>query len=69
MKLTILLCSLLFAAIAAKDVDSPGAVAVDPVAPVVCGRPNKCNEAAGLKAVNELHEVRLQRIQPIAMSL
>ena len=40
MKLTILLCSLLFAAIAAKDVyvegattvDSPGAAAVDPAA-------------------------------------
>ena len=71
MKLTtILLCSLLFAAKdvyveGATTVDSPGAVAVDPAAPVVCGRPNKCNEAAGLKAVNELHEVRLQRIHPI----
>ena len=36
-----------------------------PTAPVVCGRPNMCNEDAGLKAVNELHEVRLQRIHPI----
>ena len=40
-----------------------------PTAPVVCGHPGHCTEAAGLKALNELHEVRLQRIHPIVMSL
>ena len=38
-----------------------------PTAPVVCGgEPGECSEAAGLKEVDELHEVRLQRIHPIA---
>ena len=38
----------------------PDCVAAAPAstAPVVCGRPGRCTEAAGLKAVNELHEVR-----------
>ena len=45
------------------------AAAPAPTAPVVCGRPGHCTEAAGLKAVNELHKVRLQRIHPIVMSL
>ena len=35
-----------------------------PPRPVVCGRPGGCSEAAGLKEVDELHEVRLQRIHP-----
>ena len=38
-------------------------------APVACGRSGRCTETAGLKALNELHEVRLQRIHPIVMSL
>ena len=37
-----------------------------PPHPVVCGRPGLCSEAAGLKEVDELHEVRLHRIHPIA---
>ena len=49
----------------------PGCVAAAPAttAPIVCGNPDSfgCGtEAAGLKAVDELHEVRLQRIHPIA---
>ena len=36
-----------------------------PTAPVVCGRVDYCpSEAAGLKKVDELHEVRLQHIHP-----
>ena len=46
-----------------------------PMAPVACGtqrgwpRSGRCTETAGLKALNELHEVRVQRIHPIVMSL
>ena len=41
-----------------------------PTAPVVCGKPGQCgSEAAGLKEVDELHEVRLHRIHPIAARL
>ena len=40
-----------------------------PTAPVVCGRPRACSEDPGLKEVDELHEVRLHRIHPIAARL
>ena len=48
------------------DYDLVWASAPSPPHPVVCGAPGDCSEAAGLKEVDELHEVRLQRIHPIA---
>jgi len=59
------LCAQIFheaAALPLKDTKPPvyTSRAANPTAPVACGRPGHCTEttSTGLKALNELHEVR-----------
>ena len=49
----------------------PPLLSPSPTGPVVCGGPGKCSEseAAGLKEVDELHEVRLELIHPTSRAL